>query len=77
MQKNVGGTDKTARLVGGSLLLLAGLLGYTGQVTLAFGPFPQALVSIVFAVIGLILIVTVAAQRCYVNKTLGRNTHNG
>jgi hypothetical protein len=74
MNKNVGGSDRTVRLVLGSLLLVIGIAGYAGLVRLAVGPLPQALTAVVLAVVGLILLVTGLTRVCAINRLLGRNT---
>lgn len=74
MERNVGGNDRIARLVGGVVLLALGILGYVGSATLAVGPIPQALGSTIVALAGLILLVTGLTSRCAINSLLGRNT---
>ena len=74
MEPNVGGYDRTARLVIGTVLLVAGVAGYAGFVWVAYGPLPQALTSAALGVIGIVLLVTGATQRCVLNKILGVNT---
>ena len=74
MDKNVGGYDRIARLVFGPLLLLVGVAGYAGFIGVAFGPVPQALGSIVIALLGVILLGTGLAQRCIVNRLLNVDT---
>lgn len=75
MQKNVGGLDRIARLILGPVLVLAGVAGYAGLVTLAVGPVPQALASALVVLVGAILVVTGAVQRCPINRLLGVNTY--
>ncbi|MFB6309348.1 MAG: DUF2892 domain-containing protein [Haloarculaceae archaeon] len=69
MDRNVGGTDRTARLIAGPLLLVAGTVGAllaTGQ---------SALFAAVFVLIlGLDLLVTALLQRCPANYLLGVDT---
>lgn len=74
MERNVGGYDRIGRIVVGAALLLGGIAGYVGIVWVAYGPLPQALTSIVAAVIGIILLVTGGTQRCPINSLLGINT---
>ena len=74
MEPNAGGYDRTARLVIGTVLLVAGVTGYAGFVWVAYGPLPQALTSVALGVIGIVLLVTGATQRCVLNKILGVNT---
>lgn len=58
MQKNVGGLDRTARIVVGPLLLAAALAAFAGY--LAVG----AVVAAVSLVAGILLIVTGSTQKC-------------
>lgn len=74
MEKNVGGYDRIGRLALGAVLLLAGVAGYAGFVWLAYGPLPQALTSIIAALIGVILLVTGGTQKCPLNSIFGINT---
>ncbi|MEF8757419.1 MAG: DUF2892 domain-containing protein [Halobacteriales archaeon] len=74
MKLNVGGGERTARLVVGALLLVVGLAGYAGMVPVAVGPFPQFLTSVVLALVGLILVVTGAVRFCPLNALFGRNS---
>jgi hypothetical protein len=68
MQKNVGGYDRIARLVAGPLLLLVAVAGVVGA-------FPLGTIVVVVAVlVGLILTVTGALQRCPLNALFGVNT---
>lgn len=74
MHVNVGGYDRIARLVLGPLLFVVGIAGYAGLVPLAVGPVPQALVSLLLVLVGLILAVTGAVRRCPLNAAVGLNT---
>jgi hypothetical protein len=74
MELNVGGGERTARLVVGGLLLLLGIGGYAGLVPVAVGPLPQFLTSVVLAIVGLILVVTGVVQFCPLNALFGRNS---
>lgn len=75
MKKNVGGTDRVARLVIGPVLILAGIAGYAGLLALAVGPLPQALTAVIVFLVGTILLVTGLVQRCPLNGLLGLNTY--
>lgn len=75
MQKNVGGTDRIARLVIGPILILAGVAGYAGLLALAVGPVPGALAAGVVLLVGAVLLVTGAVQQCPLNSVLGFNTY--
>lgn len=75
MKKNVGGLDRKVRAVVGTVLVLAGALGYTGVLRLAVGPFPQALTSILAVLVGAALLLTAYSHTCPVNEKLGVNTY--
>lgn len=77
MARNVGGVDRTARLVVGAVLVLVGIAGYAGKVVLAVGPVPQALASVVVGLVGAILLVTGIVRWCPLNRLLGVNTAGG
>jgi hypothetical protein len=76
MKKNVGGMDRIARLVVGPLLIMTGVAGYVGLLTLAVGPLPQALTSVLVFLVGIILLVTGLVQKCSLNRVLGFNTYS-
>lgn len=68
MEKNVGGLDRTARLIVGPILVIAAvaaLLGYLAVGTIVAG---------IALLVGAILSVTGTTQKCPANKTLGINT---
>jgi uncharacterized membrane protein len=75
MKKNVGGTDRIARLVVGPLLILLGIAGYAGLLALAVGPLPQALTSVILFLVGVILLVTGVVQKCPINRIVGLDTY--
>ncbi|MFW6316853.1 MAG: YgaP family membrane protein [Halorubrum sp.] len=74
MNENVGGYDRIARLVVGAVLVAAGIAGYAGMVRVAAGPVPQALMAVLLALIGTILLVTGYTQRCPINGVFGVDT---
>jgi hypothetical protein len=74
MDLNVGGLDRTVRLLVGSMLLVLGVAGYIGVATLATGPVPQALASILAILLGLVLFATGVARKSPINRLLGVNT---
>jgi len=41
MNHNVGGKDRSARLIVGSVLAIAGVLGFAGVLRVAVDPFPR------------------------------------
>ena len=74
MERNVGGYDRIGRLVIGALLVLAGIAGYAGLLTVAVGPVPQALAALVLLVVGAVLLVTGYVQQCPIWAASGVNT---
>lgn len=74
MEKNVGGIDRTLRIVFGALLGAFGVAGYIGLMEVAMGPAPQALTSLVLAAVGVVLLLTGVTQKCMINSMLGRDT---
>lgn len=76
MEKNVGGTDRTARLVVGPLLALIGIAILGGWLTLASGTLGTALGAIAL-VVGVVLLFTGVTQLCVVNRLLGVDTYRG
>lgn len=77
MDKNVGGLDRIARLIVGTLLLVVGVAGYAGFVRLAIGPVPQALAALLVVLVGLILLVTALTRTCPLNRLFGIDTYRG
>jgi hypothetical protein len=74
MNRNVGGSERIARLGIGALLLLLGVAGYAGAIPVAVGPLPQALTAIALVVVGVILLVTGSVQYCPINQLVGRDS---
>ena len=68
MDKNVGGLDRTARLTVGSLLVLAAVAGLLGVFELGLT------VGLLGLLVGAILLVTGAAERCPIWLGLRVNT---
>jgi NhaP-type Na+/H+ or K+/H+ antiporter len=68
MQKNVGGVDRIARLVVGPVVLLVGIAALAGAVPLGTLGVAVALL------VGAVLTVTGAVQRCPLNALLGVDT---
>jgi hypothetical protein len=68
MQKNVGGLDRTARIVVGPLLLVAAVAAFTGY--LAVG----TVVGAVSLVAGMLMVVTGTTQKCPAHKLTGMDT---
>jgi hypothetical protein len=68
MEKNVGGFDRTARLIGGPILLLVGLAWLVGMFAL------DLWLGAVVLLVGAILTVTGVTRKCPANSILGMNT---
>ena len=68
MDKNVGGLDRTARLVVGAVAALAGVAVFAGYWTAG------AVVGSVAVVLSAILLVTGTTQRCPLNEVAGIDT---
>ncbi|MFB6138336.1 MAG: YgaP-like transmembrane domain [Halobacteriaceae archaeon] len=68
MNRNVGGIDRTARLVLGVLAVVAGVAAFAGYLSVG------AVVGAVALVAGGILLVTGTTQKCPVNEAAGIDT---
>jgi len=68
MEQNVGGFDRTARLVGGPIVALVGILAL-----LQFVPVGTAVGAALLAV-GLVVFGTGVIQFCLLHRLLGINT---
>ncbi|MFB6354521.1 MAG: DUF2892 domain-containing protein [Halobacteriales archaeon] len=68
MDKNVGGLDRSARLVVGAVLLIAGLAAYAEYLQLGTG------LAVAGVVVGAVLLVTGLSQRCLVHRLVGIDT---
>jgi len=70
MEKNVGGLDRTARLVIGAILAVAGIAAAAGVIDIA----SAAIIGGAGIVVGAILLVTGTTQKCPINGAAGINT---
>ena len=68
MERNVGGLDRTARIVAGPIAGVVGIFALAGL--LPIGTIPGA----VLLVVGLVLLGTGVTQRCLLHSLLGINT---
>ena len=68
MKRNVGGIDRTARIVIGTFAVVAGIAAFAGY--LAVG----AVIGGVALVAGAILLVTGTTQKCPINEAAGIDT---
>lgn len=72
MEPNVGGTDRTVRMILGALTLLSSMAvvvyggGLTGDLQIVVAGALLLFAAVMFA--------TVGAKRCPINAALGRNT---
>lgn len=70
MEKNVGGVDRIVRFVVGGLVSIVGFTALIGVVDLGVG----SVLSAVLLVLGLVVFVTAAIQRCPPYSLLGIDT---
>ncbi|MFC7134435.1 MULTISPECIES: YgaP family membrane protein [Salinibaculum] len=68
MEQNVGGLDRTARLVAGPILLLVGIAAFAELLPLG------TTVGALAAVVGLVFLVTGLTRTCILNRLLGIDT---
>ncbi|WP_254522784.1 YgaP family membrane protein [Natrinema caseinilyticum] len=68
MQKNVGGIDRTGRLVVGAVAVLAGIAALTGFWAVGI------VTAVVALVVGGILLVTGLTRKCPINDAAGIDT---
>lgn len=71
MDKNVGGIDRTGRIIIGAIVVIAGIAALTGY--WAAG----AVIGGVALLIGVILLVTGTTQKCPINEAVGIDTTEG
>lgn len=73
MEKNVGGMDRTLRIILGLVMVVAMMMviGFGTALETAV----QGTVASILLVLAFILLGTAGSQRCYVNRVLGRNTY--
>jgi len=74
MEKNVGGYDRLARFVVGPVLIVVGAAALAGILTIATGTLGLTLAALGI-VVGAILTVTAATQKCPLNNALGFDTY--
>jgi len=68
MQKNVGGIDRTGRIVIGVIAVLAGIAALMGYWAVGI------VTAVIALVIGAILLVTGTTQKCPINDAAGVDT---
>ena len=74
MERNVGGTDKTARQVLGAALGIVAMVAVVWGDSLATTNLVAAGVALLLA---LVLLATASAETCPVNAAVGRDTYRG
>jgi uncharacterized membrane protein YphA (DoxX/SURF4 family) len=75
MEKNVGGTERTARIVLG-LVFVAASIG-VGVFAGGLDTAVQGGVMAVLLLIGAVLLATAGSQKCVLNEAVGRNSYEG
>ena len=68
MKKNVGGIDRTGRIIIGAIVVIAGIAAFAGYFAVG------AVIGAVAVVIGAILLVTGTTQKCPINSAIGIDT---
>ncbi len=68
MEKNVGGIDRTTRIVVGAFLTVAGIAGLTGYWAVGIA------IGVAALLVGAILVVTGTTQKCPINEAAGVDT---
>jgi len=76
MEKNVGGFDRTARLVLGPILVAVGVAVAAGYLDIGLAGTIGLVVTALILVAGAIFVVTGTAQKCPANQIAGINTHD-
>jgi len=71
MEKNVGGFDRTWRLVLGPVLVLVGIAAFSGFVSLS------ATVAAIALIAGGVFTATGVLRMCFINRLLGIDTSGG
>ena len=75
MKRNVGGADRTARVVLGFVFAVVSMA--TVALGGGLGPDLQLVVAALALVVAAVLLVTAGAETCPVNSLLGRDTYRG
>ncbi|MFB1064648.1 DUF2892 domain-containing protein [Natrinema sp. H-ect4] len=68
MDKNVGGIDRTGRIVIGLVLTIAGIAALTGYWAIG------AVTGVIALVVAAVLLVTGTTQKCPINEAVGVDT---
>jgi hypothetical protein len=76
MEKNVGGMDRTVRLVVGPILAAVGVAVAAGLLDLGTTETVALAVGALALLAGLIFVVTGTTQKCPANQVAGLNTYD-
>ena len=71
MEKNVGGFDRTWRLVGGPLVAIIGVAGLVGVISIG------TVLPALLVVLGVVFFATGVVQKCVLNRLVGLDTYRG
>ena len=74
MEKNVGRTDRTARITLG--LVVVGAMMVTVALGEPLGDPTQGIVAAILLLVAFVLLGTAGAEKCPANRALGRNTYD-
>ena len=75
MKKNVGGLDRTARLILGPIFVVVGVAVAAGFLDIGLVGTLGLAVTAVILVADAIFVITGTTQKCPANKVAGINTH--
>ncbi|EFW92280.1 hypothetical protein ZOD2009_09485 [Haladaptatus paucihalophilus DX253] len=76
MEKNVGGLDRTARLIGGPILVAIGVALLAGYLDIGLAGTVGLAVTALILVAGAIFVITGTTQKCPANQVAGINTYD-
>jgi hypothetical protein len=77
MEMNVGGFDRTLRLVLGPTLILVAAVGFYGIEGFALVTTLELALGVVAVLVGLVFTVTGITRKCPINRALGIDTYRG
>ncbi|ELZ28661.1 hypothetical protein C474_14234 [Halogeometricum pallidum JCM 14848] len=76
MEKNVGGLDRTARLIGGPILVAIGVALLAGYLDIGLAGTVGLAVTALILVAGAIFVITGTTRKCPANQVAGINTYD-
>ncbi|MEF8886445.1 MAG: DUF2892 domain-containing protein [Haloarculaceae archaeon] len=77
MDKNVGGLDRTVRLVAGPVLVAVGVAAAAGYLDIGLAGTVGLAVTALLLVAGVVFVVTGTTQKCPANQVVGLDTYEG